>query len=147
VTRSRYLVLSLAIVLIGLLAAAAAFANVFQSGKYKGTTQQGYAISFKATQGQVSKLRLTTVAICESGKGSKGVYSNLHAKIKNTRFEFKGEGDGGATHLTIRGRLVGPYAGGTVVNRTEVNPEKEGLPEPGGSDHCKSTYHWAAEIP
>jgi hypothetical protein len=147
VPRFKFLVLSLAVALVALLASAAALANVFQSGRYKGTTEQGYPISFKATQGQVSKLRLTTVAVCESGKGSKGAYSNLHAKIKNTRFEFKGEGDDGATHLTIKGRLVGPYAGGTVVNRTEVNPEKEGQPEPGGTDHCKSTYHWAAEIP
>jgi hypothetical protein len=144
-SRFRFLVLCAA-ALGTLLVAASALAGAFESGKYKGTTEQGYPIVFKATQGQVKKMRVETVALCESGKGSKGKFLNLHAPIKNTRFEIKLTGDEGATHLTVKGRLTGPYAGGTIVDRTQVNPEKEGNPEPGGTDHCKATFHWAAEI-
>jgi hypothetical protein len=146
--RLRFLVLSVLVLACGLFAAASAIgANVFQSGKYKGRTEQGLPIVFKATQGQVRKLRVTTVALCESGMGSKGTFANLHAPIRNTRFGIKGVGNNGATHLTIKGRLVGPYAGGTIVDRTAVNPEKGGEPEPGGTDHCKIQEHWSAEIP
>jgi hypothetical protein len=143
----RFGFLVLCAVLLGtLLAAASALAGAFQSGKYKGTTEQGLPIVFKATQGGVKKMRIETVALCESGKGSKGKYFNLHAPIENTRFEIKLTGDEGATHITVKGRLTGPYAGGTIVDRTQVNPEKDGGPEPGGTDHCKATFHWAAEI-
>ncbi len=143
--RFRFLVLC-AVALGVLLASTAALAGSFQSGKYKGTTEQGLPIVFKATQGQVMKMRVETVALCESGKGSKGKFFNLHAPIKNTRFEIKLTGDRGATTLVVKGRLVRTFAGGTIVDRTRVDPEKEGKPDPKGTDHCKSTFHWAAEI-
>jgi hypothetical protein len=145
VRRFRFLVLC-AVALGALLGAASALAGAFQSGKYKGTTEQGYPIVFKATQGQVKKMRVETVALCESGKGSKGKYFNLHAPVKNTRFEIKLTSDEGATHITVKGRLTRTFAGGTIVDRTSVNPEKDGKPEPGGTDHCKATFHWGAEI-
>jgi hypothetical protein len=148
VARPRFLVPVLLAALVALLLVGPALAkNVFVSGHYKGTTEQGLPISFKATRHQVRNLRFTSVAICESGKGSEGDIVVRHTPIKNTRFVFRGVGDNGATHVTIKGRLVGPYAGGTIVDRTEVNPEKEGEPEPGGTDHCKIQEHWAAEIP
>jgi len=125
--------------------AAAALAGVYRSGHYTGTTEQGKPISFKVAGGHVKKLRFTTIALCESGYGSKGNFANLHAPIKNTRFEIKVTGNRGATRMTIKGRLTGPFAGGTIVDHTRVNPEKEGQPEPGGSDHCAATFHWAAE--
>jgi hypothetical protein len=128
-----------------LLVAVPALAS-FQSGKYHGTTEQGARITFKATQGQVMKMHFTTVALCESGYGSKGTFSNLHAPIKNTRFEIKLTADRGATAITVKGRLTGPYAGGTIVDRTRVNPEKGGEPDPEGTDRCKATFHWSAEI-
>jgi hypothetical protein len=118
----------------------------FQSGHYKGTTEQGRRIGFRATHGQVKKMRFTTVALCESGYGSKGTFSNLHAPIENNRFEIKLTADRGATRLTVKGRLTGPFAGGTIVDRTRVNPEKEGKPDPDGTDRCRATFHWAAEI-
>jgi hypothetical protein len=146
--RFRNLVLFVTLLTCALLVPSSALGGGdFQSGKYKGTTEQGYPIVFKATQGQVAKLRVETVAICESGKGSKGKFFNLHAPIRNSRFEIEVDGAGGATHLTLKGRLAGPFAGGTIVDRTRVNPEKEGKPEPTGSDRCKATFHWAAEIP
>jgi hypothetical protein len=144
VSRSRVPIV-LAIFGSALLLACSAL-GAFQSGKYKGTTEQGLPIVFKATQGQVTKMRVNTVALCESGFGSKGNFSNLHAPIKNTRFEIKLTGDRGATHITVKGRLTRTFAGGTIVDRTRVDPEKEGKPDPKGTDHCKSTFHWAAEI-
>jgi hypothetical protein len=148
VVRSRFLVPWLVVVLLALLVASSALGLVvFQPGRYKGTTEQGLPITFKATRGQIRTLRVTTVAICESGKGSKGTFLVRHTPIRHARFEFKGIGNNGATHVKIRGRLAGPYAGGTIVDRTEVNPENEGQPEPGGTDHCKVQEHWAAEIP
>ena len=145
--RFRFLVLSSAIAIVALLCAATALGNAFLSGKYKGTTEQGKIITFKATQGQVRKMSFTAIALCESGFGSLGKFSNIHAPIKNTRFEVKLKGDEGATTVVVKGRLVGPFAGGTIVDRTRVNPEKEGKPEPGGTDRCKVQEHWAAEIP
>jgi hypothetical protein len=144
VARSRVPIV-LAILGSALLLAGSAL-GAFQSGKYKGTTEQGLPIVFKATQGQVMKMRVNTIALCESGFGSKGNFSNLHAPIKNTRFEIKLTGDRGATHVTVKGRLTRTFAGGTIVDRTRVDPEKEGKPDPKGTDHCKSTFHWAAEI-
>jgi hypothetical protein len=142
--RDFRLLVPLAIIAVAVFATTA-LAGAFKSGHYTGTTEQGKRISFKATQGQVKKLRVTTIALCESGFGSKGVFSNLHAPIKNTRFEIKVRGNGGATRMTLRGRLTGPFAGGTIVDHTRVNPEKEGKPEPNGSDRCSATFHWAAE--
>jgi hypothetical protein len=142
--RLRFLVLAAGATAAAIFAATA-LAGAFQSGQYTGTTEQGKAISFKVTQGQVKKLRFTTVALCESGYGSKGTFSNLHAPIRNTRFEVKVTGNGGATRMTIKGRLTGPFAGGTIVDHTRVNPEREGRPEPNGSDRCEATFHWAAE--
>jgi hypothetical protein len=144
--RFRILVLSLTAVAIALLCAASALGAIFQSGHYKGTTEQGKAISFQATQGQVKKMSFTAIAVCASGYGSRGSFSNIHVPIRNTRFEVKLTGDEGATTVVVKGRLVGPYAGGTIVDRTRVNPEKEGKPEADGTDRCKATFHWAAEI-
>jgi hypothetical protein len=138
----RFLVLA---AIVAAVFATTALAGAFRSGHYKGTTEQGKPISFKVTQGQVKKMRFTTIALCESGYGSKGTFSNLHARIKNTRFEIKVRGNGGATTVTVKGRLTGPFAGGTIVDHTRVNPEKEGQPEPNGSDRCEATFHWAAE--
>jgi hypothetical protein len=69
--RLRFLVLAAGATAAAIFAATA-LAGAFQSGQYTGTTEQGKAISFKVTQGQVKKLRFTTVALCESGYGSKG---------------------------------------------------------------------------
>ncbi len=145
ISRLKILSLSLAAVLIALLCAAPAVGNAFLSGRYTGSTEQGKPIAFKATQGQVRKMSFSAIALCESGFGSRGKFSNLHAPIKKTRFEVKLKGDGGATTVVVKGRLVGPYAGGTIVDRTRVNPENDGKPEPGGSDRCASTFHWTAE--
>jgi hypothetical protein len=142
----RFKFLVLCAVAAGALLMAASALGAFQSGKYHGTTEQGARITFKATQGQVMKMHFTTVALCESGYGSKGMFSNLHAPIKNTRFEIKLTDDRGATAITVKGRLTGPYAGGTIVDRTRVNPEKGGEPDPEGTDRCKATFHWSAEI-
>jgi hypothetical protein len=139
----RFLV-PLAVIAVAVFATTA-LAGAFQSGRYTGTTEQGKSITFTATQGQVKRLRVTTIALCESGYGSKGVFANLHATIRNTRFEITARGNGGATKMTIKGRLTGPFAGGTIADHTRVNPEKEGRPEPNGSDHCAATFHWAAE--
>ncbi len=144
--RLRIPILSLALAATLLVAIPALASNAFQSGKYKGTTEQGEVIAFKATQGQVTKMRFNTIALCKSGSGSKGKFSNLHAPIKNTRFEIKLTGNRGATKVTVKGRLTGPYAGGTIVDHTRVNPEKDGEPDPQGSDRCKATFHWAAEL-
>jgi hypothetical protein len=146
VSRLRLPVFALTLGLVLLVAFPALGSNAFQSGKYKGTTEQGEVIVFKATQGQVTKMRFTTVALCESGFGSKGTFSNLHAPIKNTRFEIKLTGNRGATTVTVKGRLTGPFAGGTIVDHTRVNPEKDGEPDPKGTDRCAATFHWAAEL-
>jgi hypothetical protein len=141
--RSRFLIHSV-VLAVALLLAAPALAS-FKSGRYRGTTEQGKAISFKATRGQVSRMRFTTIALCESGHGSRGRFANLHARIRHSRFEIRLTADRGATTIVVKGRLTGPYAGGTIVDRTRVDPEREGAPDPKGTDRCKATVHWAAE--
>jgi hypothetical protein len=144
VSRSRVPIV-LAIFGSALLLAGSAL-GAFQSGKYKGTTEQNLPIVFKATQGQVKKLRVNTIALCDSGYGSKGKFLNVHGPITNSRFNIVAKFDHGATTLIVKGRLTRTFAGGTIVDRTRVDPEKEGEPDPQGTDHCKSTFHWAAEI-
>jgi hypothetical protein len=75
-----------------------------------------------------------------------GLFAYWRAPIKNTRFEIKLTGDEGAIHITIKGRLSGPYAGGTIVDRTNRSTRKRTASRTGGTDHCKATFHWAAEL-
>jgi hypothetical protein len=118
--------------------------GAFQSGTYKGETEQGKPIVFKATQGQIKKLRVSLIALCDSGYGSRGKFANVHGPIDNGKFHIVAKFDRGATTLIVNGRLSGPYAGGKIIDKTTVDPEREGEPDPNGSVHCSATIRWAA---
>ncbi|MGH2994674.1 MAG: hypothetical protein ACRDL1_14225 [Solirubrobacterales bacterium] len=118
--------------LLTLLAVSVA-AAAYKTGRYKGTTSQGEAISFKAKQLGVKKFAFTVIVDCDDG----------------SRFELKNSG--GQAPTTDRGKFEAVFVGdGTTMLKGKLKRKRaEGTFEsettaPSGAP-CSAGGDWSAK--
>lgn len=136
--------ISVAAILLVAAATAWGAATGFATGKYRGKTDQGLNVSFRATKQQVKGFSFKETGTCSDGRKSNGRQGPFTMTIDASgRFSESGASPSGATHSRITGKLSGKQASGTV--RISSRFDTSGNADPKGTVKCTSgTVHWTA---
>jgi hypothetical protein len=125
-----------ALVLVGV-SAGTAWAR-YESGVYAGkTTGQRLAVSFKATQGTLSRLSIKVKFTCDDGDRFETVLRDFAAqKIVNGRYDATYQGSSKASTYRHRGTIVTRTATGSLRGTRRYNESDE--LDPNGTIVCRT---------
>jgi hypothetical protein len=132
--KSRIVIASLALALLGAGAASAAF----ESGTYSGKTKvQKLAISFKATQSKLSKLSIKVKFTCSDGDSFTATLKDFASQnIVDGRYDASYEGTSGASLYRHKGKITTRTATGTLTGTRRFNEQNK--LDPAGSIRCRT---------
>ena len=102
------------------LAAAALASGAFDSGAYVGKTENGYRVTFKATQHKLRDFRIKSTYTCEPG-GDTYTFPDygFHPQTITPEGFFSQRYEGTGYRVLIRGRLTGRRVGSQLVSRAK----------------------------
>jgi hypothetical protein len=133
-----------AVLLVSAATAWGATATGFATGKYRGKSDQGLKVSFRAGKQQVTGFAFKETGTCSNGQKSNGTQGPFTMTIDaKGRFSASGASPSGATRSRIIGKLSGKQASGTF--RIDTRFDASGNPDPNGTVRCTSgKVHWTA---
>jgi hypothetical protein len=134
VVKSRIVIASLALVLLGAGVASAAFESGTYTGKTKG---QKLAVSFKATQSKLSKLSFKVKFTCTDSDNFTTVLKDFASQnIVDGRYDASYEGSSKASEYRHRGKITGQTAAGSFTGTRRFNQDNK--LDPNGTIRCRT---------